>query len=225
MRSPLLLTAFLFLFAATGLAQDPVQVDPKHYQVVLENDQVRVLRITYAPGEKSVMHKHPEGVAVFLSEHRVRFGLPGGKSEERAGTRGQTLWSPAETHLPENISSAPLELILVELKGKKSSGGAVAASEDPVKVASNHCTVDFENDQVRVLRWKVPAGEKTAMHAHPDSVAIPLTELRGRYTYPDGTTEVATVRAGEVRWSGARKHIGENTSSQPVEIIEIELKR
>jgi len=33
---------------------DPVKVDPKHYKVEMENDRVRVLRITYGPQEKSV---------------------------------------------------------------------------------------------------------------------------------------------------------------------------
>jgi hypothetical protein len=29
------------------MAQDPVRVDPQHYTVEFENDQVRVLRIRY----------------------------------------------------------------------------------------------------------------------------------------------------------------------------------
>ncbi|RMF59352.1 MAG: hypothetical protein D6748_06625, partial [Calditrichaeota bacterium] len=47
--------------------QDPTVVDAMHYQVIFENDQVRVLRINYGPYEKSVMHYHPEGVAVFMN--------------------------------------------------------------------------------------------------------------------------------------------------------------
>jgi hypothetical protein len=35
--------------------KDPVKVDSKHYSVEFENDKVRVLRIKYGPGEKSVM--------------------------------------------------------------------------------------------------------------------------------------------------------------------------
>jgi hypothetical protein len=45
-------------------AQDPVKVDPKHYKVEAENKQVRVLRSTYGPGEKSVMHGHPACVGL-----------------------------------------------------------------------------------------------------------------------------------------------------------------
>jgi quercetin dioxygenase-like cupin family protein len=39
-----------------GSADDPVRVDSKHYKVEFENDRVRVVRISYAPGERSVMH-------------------------------------------------------------------------------------------------------------------------------------------------------------------------
>ena len=58
-------------------AQDPVKVDPTHYKVEFENKQVRVLRISYGPHEKSVMHGHPATVAVFLREGRARFAFPG----------------------------------------------------------------------------------------------------------------------------------------------------
>lgn len=99
-------------------AQDPVKVDAKHYKVEFENDQVRVLRIHYAAGEKSVMHEHPGSVAVFLTDHHVKFTYPDGKSEEVTAKAGQARWTPAGPHLPENIGDKPFELILVELKSK-----------------------------------------------------------------------------------------------------------
>jgi hypothetical protein len=34
--------------------KDPVKVDPGHYSVDFENDRVRVLRIRYGPGERSI---------------------------------------------------------------------------------------------------------------------------------------------------------------------------
>lgn len=98
------------------MSADPVKVDPKHYKVELENDRVRVLRITYGPREKSLMHGHPASLAVFLTENRGRFTFPDGKSEDRSWTAGQTMLMPAENHLPENLTDQSLELILVELK-------------------------------------------------------------------------------------------------------------
>jgi mannose-6-phosphate isomerase-like protein (cupin superfamily) len=102
--------------AALVRAQDPVKVDPKHYSVVFENDAVRVLRIHYGPGEKSVMHSHPDAVIVFLEEQKAKMTHPDGKSEEVSGKKGDAVFSPAGAHLPENIGSGPLEVILVELK-------------------------------------------------------------------------------------------------------------
>ena len=112
----LALAAALSLLLTSSPAQDPVKVDPQHYKVVLENDQVRVLRITYAPGAQSVMHDHPHAVAVFLTEHVVKFNFPDGKSQTVTAKAGEAVWTAAGKHLPENTGARPFELILVEVK-------------------------------------------------------------------------------------------------------------
>src|SRR2546423_13163296 len=114
-----LLSAILVTVLVAALAvraQDPVKVDPKHYSVVFENDAVRVLHIHYPPGEKSVMHYHPDSVLVFMEDQKAKMTHPDGKSEEVSGKKGDAVWSPAGAHLPENIGSGPIEVILVELK-------------------------------------------------------------------------------------------------------------
>ncbi len=112
------LLCFLCLTAISAMAQDAVKVDPKHYTVEFENDQVRVLRIRYGPHEKSIMHSHPAGVFTMLTDMNNRFTFPDGKTEERQGKAGQVLQAEAGTHLPENLSDQPFEGILVELKAK-----------------------------------------------------------------------------------------------------------
>ena len=64
MRRVMYLSLLILVCAVPALAQDPVKVDPKHYKVEFENANVRVLRVTVGPGEKSVMHWHPNAVAV-----------------------------------------------------------------------------------------------------------------------------------------------------------------
>ena len=97
-------------------AQDAVKADPKHYTVVSENDQVRILRVHYGPHEKSVMHSHPATVAVFLTNAKGQFTYPDGKKEAFAPKAGDTQYAPAGTHLPENTGDAGMDVILVELK-------------------------------------------------------------------------------------------------------------
>ena len=98
-------------------AQDAVKVDPKHYTVVSENDQVRILKVHYGAHEKSVMHSHPATVGVFLTDAKGQFTYPDGKTEAFAPKAGDAQYSPATTHLPENTDDKALDVIVVELKG------------------------------------------------------------------------------------------------------------
>jgi hypothetical protein len=111
----------VFFVAVTFLstpifAEDAVIADPAHYTVEFENDQIRIIRIKYGPGEKSVMHSHGPNVAVFLSDSVVRMTNPDGTSADVPTEVGVAKWEDASEHLPENLSDKPLEVVLVELK-------------------------------------------------------------------------------------------------------------
>ena len=118
-----LILAGVIAYAAAPHAQqasdgkaDPVKVDPKHYKVEFENEKVRVLRVSYAPGEKSVMHYHPASVAVFLTDGKTRMTTPDGKSVDTPVKAGAASWAPAGSHLPQNVGDKSFEVIVVELK-------------------------------------------------------------------------------------------------------------
>src|SRR6476659_5408096 len=105
--------------AATSLrAQDAVKADAKHYTVAFENDQVRVLKVHYGAHEKSVLHEHPNSVAVFVTDGKIKFTLPDGTSREAEVKAGQTAWNAAGKHQPENLGDKPFEVVVVELKTK-----------------------------------------------------------------------------------------------------------
>ena len=109
----------VIILSGYSFAQDAAKVDPKHYKVEFENDQVRVLRITYGPHEKSVMHSHPEGMVIFLTDSKGKFTFPDGKSEKRNFKKGFFSWVPASDHQPENLGNKPFELIQIEMKSDK----------------------------------------------------------------------------------------------------------
>jgi len=116
-RSMLTMLLVLLAVAPWAAAQDAVEVDPDHYQVALENDQVRVLLITYGPGEKSVMHEHPDGLSVFLTDAKVQFTMPDGTTAAVEGKAGEVVWIPGGHHLPENVGDELMEVYHIELKG------------------------------------------------------------------------------------------------------------
>jgi quercetin dioxygenase-like cupin family protein len=96
---------------------------------------------------------------------------------------------------------------------------------DAVKVDPAHHKVVFENDQVRVVRWVIPVGDKTLMHSHPDSLNINLTDYNGRVTTPDGKMFEVHAKAGSVNWRPALVHVVENIGTQPMEGIIVEPRK
>jgi quercetin dioxygenase-like cupin family protein len=114
-----LIASFVLALAPNmAVAQDPTKVDAKHYTVAFENDQVRILRVSYGPREKSVLHEHPSSIAVFLVDGKIKFTLADGTSQERDVKVGQSVWNPAGKHLPENMGDKPFEVVLIEMKSK-----------------------------------------------------------------------------------------------------------
>ena len=107
-------------------AQDAAKVDPKHYTVVSENAQVRILKVHYGPHEKSVMHSHPALVAVFLTDATGQFTYPDGKKENFTAKAGEAQYEASTTHLPENTGDNGMDLVLVELKGKAAKAAKAA---------------------------------------------------------------------------------------------------
>jgi quercetin dioxygenase-like cupin family protein len=119
MRRILFTLLFVLVAALPALAQDATKADAKHYKVEFENSRVRIVRVHYGPHEKSVMHTHPDAVAIFQTDGRVKFTFPNGKTEERDMKAGTSLFTPSVRHLPENLSDNDMEVILVEMKTLK----------------------------------------------------------------------------------------------------------
>ncbi len=104
------------LLSTTIVAENAVTADPAHYSVEFENDKVRIIRIKYGPGEKSVMHTHGQNASIILIQGTMRMTLPDGKSEDVSFEVGDASWTDAEKHLPENIGNGPIEVVLIKLK-------------------------------------------------------------------------------------------------------------
>jgi quercetin dioxygenase-like cupin family protein len=102
----------------------------------------------------------------------------------------------------------------------------VAMAQDPVKVDPNpkHYKVEFENEQVRVLRVHLGPRESSPMHQHPPRVSISLTDAHLKITLADGKTEERTATAGAERYQAAIKHAVENLNDKDFEAVEVELK-
>jgi quercetin dioxygenase-like cupin family protein len=112
-----LVTLITSMFAAIpALAQDPVAIDAKHHKIEFENEQLRVLRITFAPGEAAPMHEHPCAIAVGVQDGALVFTYADGSTRDAVLKQAQVTVAKPTKHQVENKSGKPVEVILVEMK-------------------------------------------------------------------------------------------------------------
>lgn len=99
-----------------------------------------------------------------------------------------------------------------------------AHAADPASTDGDKYKVRFENDRVRVLEYADKPGEKTHQHDHPAFVLYAVSPFRRKLALPDGKVLTREFKAGDVMWSDAQTHIGENVGDTPTHVIMIEMK-
>ena len=121
MKPAALALAAPLLLAAPTLAQDAVKAAPDHYAVKVENAQVRVIENVLRPGEKDATHTHPAGWFYVTQGGKMKVIHADGKIEMWEPKTGDSGWMEAEgAHTSENVGSAPMGFILVEVKSAAS---------------------------------------------------------------------------------------------------------
>jgi beta-alanine degradation protein BauB len=101
---------------------------------------------------------------------------------------------------------------------------ATAAAQDPVKVDSAHYKVLAENATVRVLKIDYPAGGKSTMHQHPDTIVVPLGPSKVRFATPDGKSEDSDLASESAQYAPAGTHLPTNVGTTRVDAILVEFK-
>lgn len=100
-----------------------------------------------------------------------------------------------------------------------------ACAQDATATDPDKYKLLLENAQVRVLEYRDLPGERTQEHRHPAFVVIALEPFKRQLRLPDGRTMVREFKAGEVMYSDAQTHVGENVGGTPTHVIMVELKK
>ena len=98
-------------------ALDPLKVDPKHYHLEFENDQVRVFRVKFGPHEGAPMHEHQlSRIMVYLTDAKVQVTSADGKVETTPRKAGDIVQGGAARHSELNTTDQPVEVLVTELE-------------------------------------------------------------------------------------------------------------
>jgi len=214
---PLACTVFV-LAAIPAAAQDPVKVASTYYKVVAENERVRVLSTSLPAGAKAAMHSHPDHVAVSLNDGTVQMLLPDGKTMDIAMKADEVRVMPAGTHGTANPGKAPIDVIVIEMKGAPGTA-EIPASRPGMKMTR-------VLDDARVQAYRVSAGSAFqeppgTTHAY-DQVVIPLGASDIALTMDGKTT--STWKRGDVRLIGRGVAHETKGGQTPAEMIIVAIK-
>jgi beta-alanine degradation protein BauB len=213
--------ALVVLWSGAAFAQDPVKVDSAHYKALFENASVRVLKIDYPAGGKSTMHQHPDSIVIPLSDSKVKFTMPDGKSEDSELANESAMYSPAGTHLPVNVGTGRVNAILVEFKSPAPGTATLPASREGMKMK-----VLAEGPRAMAYRvtadptFQEPAGSK---HDY-DQLVIALAPSQMALTI-DGKPAKTQWARGDVQFIGRGvPHESKNTNTKSIDFVIVAIK-
>jgi mannose-6-phosphate isomerase-like protein (cupin superfamily) len=109
---------FSLFFSPVNLADDK----QGKREVLLDNADVEVVRLTYPVGAESGMHthKHPNRVVYFVKGGKLALVPEDHQQQPKVinVTDGQTLFLPATTHNVQNIGKTKIVIVETEIKGR-----------------------------------------------------------------------------------------------------------
>lgn len=98
-------------------ALDPVAVDPGHFKVEIDNNQVRVLRLRLGKGERTPLHQEVfERLVVPLTPGRLKMTNSKGLVTEVTCKRAELQWLVAGSEAQQNAGAKSYEALIVEFK-------------------------------------------------------------------------------------------------------------
>lgn len=96
-------------------AMDATKVAPTLYKLKSDTLGIRVLEITYKPGQASAMHSHPD-LAIYMTEGSTsEFTAKDGSKQVNTLKTGMSLVMPGGTHSVKNIGTTTTKAVLVEV--------------------------------------------------------------------------------------------------------------
>ena len=95
--------------------KDPMITASNVYNLLNENDRVRVLQVIFKPGDIAKMHHHPDHAVYAVTGGRLSLTSEG-KTQEIDIKPESVMFLDAQDHEAKNIGNTTIKLVVMELK-------------------------------------------------------------------------------------------------------------
>jgi len=110
-------TILLFFVMTDLTAQSFVNTDPAFNKVLVDNDKITAIEVTFEPGKKTSVHTHPAHFFYAMTPGKLSITMANGETqafEMKAGDSGY--FPPEGPHSTVNTGKQTVKILLVELK-------------------------------------------------------------------------------------------------------------
>ena len=121
----------LILILGDANAQDPVQVSPEIYKLILDNDQVRVIEYQAGPGQSDQMNSLPQRLTYTLTPVKLKVVAPDGNITNVEAKEGEVYWQGPVTHSIKNVGKMEAKMLIVEIKEQPRGSTIPLKQTDP----------------------------------------------------------------------------------------------
>ena len=223
-------TLLLLIVSCSGSKEKlllPEEVSPDVYKVLLDNEDVKVLEVTFEPGQSDNMHDHYPVTFYLLQGGKAQVTLPDGTVNEGEFPTGFTGHNTEKVrHQVKNIGENTIKILLVERKKSHPTSEPKEKLILPEEVSPDVYQVVLENDDVKVLNVTFAPGQGDNIHEHGVITYYGIKGGKLQNTLADGSVKEMEVPDGFVgHGNNIVKHQMENVGDDTVKVIIVEHKK
>ena len=205
----------------------PEKVSPNIYEVLLENEAVKVMKVTFAPGQEDNMHDHYPFTGYLLDGGKARVTMPDGKVNEREFPSGFIAHNGNGVRQKvKNIGLNYMNIILIEHKNL----GSTPTFDNEANLAAHNVSPDIyeivhEDELIKVYTATFPAGSSDNVHEHGMNTAYVITGGKVEITGADGSVNERNIPDGAVLHSDKMvRHQVKNIGETDIKVLLAEYK-
>jgi hypothetical protein len=184
----------------------------------VRNDKVAAWEDELGAGESASASTGKPALLLYLTEGALTLVPKDGTPAKVDAKPGTVRFDATGFREIRNSSSSPVRFLRVEFNNAGSAGQLGRSGLSP------HYQVLLENKLVRVYDIFIPAKSNEPQHTHKDRIVVCLAGAELTHLFPDGRTEVSSLKTGQVAWRKGSTHIGQNHSANDFHAIAIEPK-
>ena len=229
MKKLFISTVLLFFISCSSsdISLLPEKVSPDVYKVLLENDDIKILEVTFAPGQSDNMHEHYPATVYIVEGGKAQVTLPDGTVNEINPPSDFILHNPEKAkHQVKNIGDNTMKIILFERKNTRTVTDTKEELILPEEVSPDVYKVLLDNEEVKVTEVTLKPGQGDEMHQHGVMSIYGITGGKLQNTSPDGTVREMEVADGFVgHRNTVTTHQMKNIGDTTVKVILVEHKK